>query len=414
MELKLTISKTDSDAPPEEEIYNTAHIRIGRHPQNDLHLENPFISRFHAEIIRRELGVYQLVCLKKDRAKINDKALEANRPVDLSDGDQIIFPGYTIGVNTIEEEETVELKKTDHTGTMLLKVKPGEKTEVVPGKSLDEGGTVVVDVKPRDKNEIHRLAKELAYKLRQVYANHFFETEEKKMEALKTCVNETCAAIVLPELRKEIFFFTNNLFQSPEQSDTFPSWIEDQRKNVAPLAIIDMAKDLNAPPPSQNEDREFEKFGHHWTAIIKLLLEALYKNIHFSREIKKEFEETMSAPLPSKANPLQNFTSLNRLSDYLLNWKEGEIKEISKNLQDLMEHMTIQQNDLPDNIHKEYQRIIDHLSPDTIEKEVNDQVDNSYIEKILLSKQKIMWKQFVEKHKQLSETMEKKMRALGD
>lgn len=407
MPLKLTITKTNSATPPEEQIFKSSDIRIGRHPKNDLCLDDPYISRFHAQIIQRNPRLYQLVSFKEDRTKLHGRFLEANHPVDLVDGDRVELPTYSIEVKIFEETSTAPPPIEEKAGTKILDTKPGDKTEIVEGKALEKGGTLAILRAPRNKKDIYRTAKKLALQIRETYTELFYDNKEKRVEALNACIDKACLTYILPKERKQVLFFTNKIIKSSEHHISFSSWEESSKKDATRDPIAAMAKGLNIPPPAPDQEIELKQFEEHWSAVVKLLLDALFDRILFSEEIKKQYEESSSPSLLSESNPLRNITSINQLSECLLNWKKEKTNETCKNLRELLDHMIIQQKALIENTREGYRIILDDLSPEAIEQSVDAQDERTLAKKLFRTKHQKLWDQLIDNHKKLVERTKK-------
>ncbi len=79
-------------------------VRIGRYPNNDIVIDHPTVSAYHAELVRRPDGHYELI----DRESRNGTRINGTpvRHAILKDGDQITLGAIT--VHYLEGSKTLE------------------------------------------------------------------------------------------------------------------------------------------------------------------------------------------------------------------------------------------------------------------------------------------------------------------
>ncbi len=79
-------------------------VRIGRYPNNDIVIDHPTVSAYHAELVRRPDGRYELI----DRESRNGTRINGTpvRQAILKDGDQITLGAIT--VHYLEGSKTLE------------------------------------------------------------------------------------------------------------------------------------------------------------------------------------------------------------------------------------------------------------------------------------------------------------------
>ena len=102
-------------------------LKVGRDPSNHIHLENPSVSRFHAEIYRQ--GFPYFVEDKKSTNGIYVNDVLVTWKVGLKDGDRI-----TVGKHTLifkndpnDDPENRQISLSDIEGTVNLRSGPGRK-----------------------------------------------------------------------------------------------------------------------------------------------------------------------------------------------------------------------------------------------------------------------------------------------
>jgi pSer/pThr/pTyr-binding forkhead associated (FHA) protein/Mg-chelatase subunit ChlD len=90
-------------------------IKVGRGKKNDLVIDAPAISGFHATIEFRNMSFYLEDQRSTNGTMLNDRRLDANRHVRLKDGDRITFATYPFLFNSAEKSlfgDPVMLAKT--------------------------------------------------------------------------------------------------------------------------------------------------------------------------------------------------------------------------------------------------------------------------------------------------------------
>lgn len=94
------------------QIYNlsTRKATIGRNEDNDVHLNDPRVSVYHAELVRNSPGSYQLIDLDTDNGTaVNGKLIDEHV---LEDGDQIKFGSANAAyVDQVESDEDKVLRE---------------------------------------------------------------------------------------------------------------------------------------------------------------------------------------------------------------------------------------------------------------------------------------------------------------
>ena len=109
-DLALILDKGKSPFVLDREI-----IKIGRGKKNDLVIDAPAISGFHATIEFRNMSFYLEDQRSTNGTMLNDRRLEANHHVRLKDGDRITFATYPFLFNSAEKSlfgDPVMLTKT--------------------------------------------------------------------------------------------------------------------------------------------------------------------------------------------------------------------------------------------------------------------------------------------------------------
>lgn len=85
-------------------LLDQERVRIGRYPDNDLVIDHPTVSAYHAELVQRPDGHYELY----DRESRNGTRINGTpvRQAILKDGDQITLGAIT--VHYLERSQTLE------------------------------------------------------------------------------------------------------------------------------------------------------------------------------------------------------------------------------------------------------------------------------------------------------------------
>jgi pSer/pThr/pTyr-binding forkhead associated (FHA) protein len=93
-------------------------IRIGRDPGNDIHLENPAVSRFHAEIYRQDHPFFV-----EDKNSTNGVFVNGSRvswKSGLKDNDRITVGKHTLVFKMDPADLAESQSLTDIDGTMVI------------------------------------------------------------------------------------------------------------------------------------------------------------------------------------------------------------------------------------------------------------------------------------------------------
>ncbi len=100
-------------------------LRIGRDPSNDIHLENPAVSRFHAEIYRQDFPFF--VEDKNSTNGVDVNGVKVNWKSGLQDHDRI-----TVGKHTL----VFRFDPKDHSEGKLLDMSHAEGTIQISGSKI--------------------------------------------------------------------------------------------------------------------------------------------------------------------------------------------------------------------------------------------------------------------------------------
>ncbi len=134
----------DGKATPHE--LTTFPVRLGRHPDCDIHLDSGMVSRFHAQVVCEQNRILLEDLASGNGSFLNGRQLEANSPQELHNGDRIKLGPMKLrfesddasspGTDQFELQGELELDESDSSTIMgsaaaigygLLEVRPEDK-----------------------------------------------------------------------------------------------------------------------------------------------------------------------------------------------------------------------------------------------------------------------------------------------
>ena len=71
-------------------------LLLGKDPSSDFVVDNPYVSRQHAEIRREEDGYWIVDLGSKNATLLNGQRIEADRPYALQSGDRLLLGDFQI------------------------------------------------------------------------------------------------------------------------------------------------------------------------------------------------------------------------------------------------------------------------------------------------------------------------------
>jgi pSer/pThr/pTyr-binding forkhead associated (FHA) protein/Mg-chelatase subunit ChlD len=141
-EAHLIDSRRPADGNPVQ--IDKPNVTIGRDPQNDLHLTEDTVSSFHATIDFKDGYFYLEDQRSANGTRLNEQAIEANKPIRLKSGDRVKFdiyeftfmlPGQTPAGKTVLGTGAPAQPSG---GTVLRSSKPGEEAKDKAGEKKPE------------------------------------------------------------------------------------------------------------------------------------------------------------------------------------------------------------------------------------------------------------------------------------
>ena len=121
-------------------------VRLGRHPDCDVHLDSGMVSRFHAQLVR-ENDRFLLEDLGSGNGSfVNGKQLDANTPLELSNGDRIKLGPMKL---RFEKDNGIQAGTDDFELTAGIELNDGDSSTIMG--TVAASGYGLLDVRPEEK-----------------------------------------------------------------------------------------------------------------------------------------------------------------------------------------------------------------------------------------------------------------------
>lgn len=338
-----------------ERTFQRLPVRIGRSPLNDLHLDFPSVSAFHAILEEHEGKVMLRDLGSKNGTRVKSGLLPPNQLVDLTEHRHqfAILPVLvtTFPVQAELAQAPVGPKNVLKSATTMFELSPLASSRVVPPPSQDF------------QRILNGLAEHVAASRD---ANHGLM---KQMESVLQSVPADARGALAEQIGKRY----PDIAQRPEGRSLLNQYAPAAAFAAhSPDLVVDAVKEIaEQQMPGVGVPERPEELGTYLTQVneaLRVFLECFLQLREGWRQTETEFG---LGKRRSPTDDLSAVTNTEGLARFLFNWKKrdfGAAQDLERAFADMM----INHVALIGGVKNGAKSVVDELSPAAIEKEAND------------------------------------------
>ena len=365
MNLKLYISKSGSGAPPPSEAeFKGDTVTVGRTGGNDVVLPDPDkrISAKHARLERQGESWSLMDVGSTNGTYLNDKKIEAKKPVGLKSGDKISLGLFQLKVQ-IQAPQVFEetLKQVDTAGRSL------------------------------------QLSEDLALE----YARRLNDAPEARAEAIRALLRTGLAGLS-PDQAKGVVAELRARFE-PGEDGTAVRRKADGLPDAALREVQELSSHFLAGAKLESPE-QVQKFCKLVEQSVDVTLEWVSNCLKGRREFENQFNADLTLVFAKGGNPIKSAGTPKDIGRWLLDFRaKRDLEQSRTQLENAFKDLTMHQLGLLAGVQECLKALLGRMEPKVIEQEALAQAKGFSGLMAKMNVAKRAWETYAQKHKEMFE-----------
>lgn len=364
MSIKIVVSMAGTNEPMSEHSFDKESISIGRTLGNEIVLPDVErkVSSKHARIENKGGALQVLDLGSTNGTLLNNKKIDANKPVPLRNGDKIGIGSFLLLIHAAP----------DHIESTTRHIDPS------------------------------KAAEKISDTLAQVYARHASDDPEVRRAALRESIREGLRTAG-PDNGRTVLTLVRNRFQSGAKSGGDAAADLEVRKQEELYrsgyqTLSNLSSHMLGEANFETAE-QVERFGRLIEQSMDVTLEWVSNCLKGRREFEEQFSADLTMVFSKEGNPLKGASGAQEMARHILDWRSArDLAQSKAPLENAFKDLTMHQLGLLAGVQDCMKALLIKLDPKQIEQTATAQSGGLFKNKFQKT-----WELYAQSHKEMFE-----------